>query len=64
MSAADIIARGQELATKGKVATFDLVFEYNHAVEAWQVSNGPVQVVALAVMQVLAIGIEALRLLQ
>jgi hypothetical protein len=39
MSAADIIARGQELATKGKVATFDLVFEYNHAVEAWQVSN-------------------------
>ncbi|KAG5187763.1 hypothetical protein JKP88DRAFT_253888 [Tribonema minus] len=34
--AADIIARGHKLAMDGKVAPFDLVFEYNRAVEAWQ----------------------------
>ncbi|CAM9102993.1 unnamed protein product, partial [Hapterophycus canaliculatus] len=43
VSAADIIAVGSNsnATASGKVAPFDLVFEYNHAVEGWQAFSRP-----------------------
>ncbi|CAM9179945.1 unnamed protein product [Ectocarpus fasciculatus] len=43
VSAADIIAVGSDgnADNSGKVAPFDLVFEYNHAVEGWQALSRP-----------------------
>ncbi|CBJ30460.1 conserved unknown protein [Ectocarpus siliculosus] len=43
VSAADIIAVGNDGNgdSSGKVAPFDLVFEYNHAVEGWQALGRP-----------------------
>ncbi|CAM9511324.1 unnamed protein product, partial [Ectocarpus sp. 13 AM-2016] len=43
VSAADIIAVGNDGNgdSSGKVAPFDLVFEYNHAVEGWQALSRP-----------------------
>ncbi|CAM9182635.1 unnamed protein product, partial [Choristocarpus tenellus] len=41
VTAADIFSLSGRLSTADKVAPFDLVFEYNHAVEAWQVDGRP-----------------------
>jgi hypothetical protein len=40
-SAADVIAAGRKLASNGKLGTFDLVFEYNGAVQSWQTQTRP-----------------------